>query len=189
MSNRTRLDPLVDVQGLSQDLGRLLADPIGALDEYVTPPSAILTDGLIWVPLFAVSRLSLSQSYRLPPVGSSALRAVMGTSDDTVSLSALLIGNSRFLWKQLLELQADLSRRGGTLGILTGGAVSGLMLITRMVVRLDLQVASLTFTQSAQRRDAIEVSLSLRHVPRPGPQHLLVDVGMTALASIGEYAA
>lgn len=184
MSSRTVIDDFIsgffsdDITGVT-DLGAFFAD-------HPVPPSAILTDGLIWVPLFAVNSMTLNETYKLPPVGSAGLRAAVGNSDDSITLSALLTGDLRFVWKQLLELLADFSRRGGSIGLL-GGNTNGLVLITRMAIKLDMQVTKLTFTQSAQRRNTIDVSIALQHVPRPGPQHLIVDAVTTAVSTTTEY--
>ncbi|MCM2422899.1 MULTISPECIES: hypothetical protein [unclassified Streptomyces] len=157
------------------------------LDEFQRLPSAILTDGLLPVPLFAVSRLTLSERYTLPPIGTQAFRAAVGNATENVSLSALLIGPQRFAWKQGLELLANFSKRGGALGSYSGGRLSGLILVTRMVVKMNMQVTELSFTASAQRIDTVEVSLSLQHVPRPGPLDLLVDTAAMAAMTCTEF--
>jgi hypothetical protein len=157
------------------------------LDEFQRLPAAILTDGLLQVPLFAVSRLTLSEKYTLPPIGATAFRAAVGNSTDTITLSALLVGPLRFLWKQQLELLADFSKRGGAIGAFTGGKVSGLILVTRLVVRANLQVSDLSFTVSSQRLDTIEVSVGLQHVPLPGAADLLLDSGVAAAMTMAEF--
>ncbi|MBZ4422788.1 hypothetical protein [Myxococcus sp. RHSTA-1-4] len=152
------------------------------------PPSAILSDGLVTLPLYAVSTVTLSQSYHLPPLASSGLRTAVGTHDDTLSLSGLLVGPERFRQKFELELLAESSRRGSVVEGLTGGAAGGLVLITSMTVRTDLQVQSLSFTSSAARRDVLDVSMTLVHMPRPGITGRLLEVaslGVRALADFG----
>lgn len=158
------------------------------VDEFQTVPSAILFGGAMPVLLFAVSRITLSEKYSLPRIGSSSHRAAIANSDDTVSLSALLVGPQRYLWKQDLELMAESSRRGGGLAKWTGGRFGGVILVTGMTVRMDMQVTDLTFTASSQRRGALEVSISLKHVPRPGPLNLLLDVGAAAALTVVEFA-
>ncbi|MBH0053127.1 MULTISPECIES: hypothetical protein [unclassified Salinibacterium] len=184
MSNRTRIDDFISGVASPDVLNQNWED---FWADHPVPPSAILTDLVVWVPLFAVERMSLTETYRMPPVGSAGLRAAVGNSDDKVLLSGLLIGELRFAWKQRLELLADFSRRGGSFGMLSGGATNGLFLVTKMAVKLDMQVTSLTFTASAQRRDALEVSIGLQHVPRPGMQHLLVDAGAAAASTTLEF--
>lgn len=154
------------------------------VDEFQRLPSAILTDGLLPIPLFVVTRMVLSESYSLPPVGSKGFRAAVDNSEDSVTLNALLIGPQRFAWKQGLELLADVSRRGGALARWTSGAAGGLILVTAMTLRLDMQVTELSFAASAQRRDTIEVTIGLKHVPQPGPSNLLLDVGFAAAMSL-----
>lgn len=55
-------------------------------------PSAVLADGIAVVPLFAVSAISLNESYHLPPISSSKARMITAAHDDVITLSALLIG-------------------------------------------------------------------------------------------------
>ena len=151
-------------------------------------PSAIITDGLLPVPLFAVNRISLSEKYSLPAIGSSGFRAAVENSDDTVSIGAMLVGPQRFAWKSALELLAETSRRGGMLGRVFGGTLGpGLALITSLTLRTNMQVMELSFTSSAARRDALEVSISMKHVPRPGPLNLLMDVGASAAMSVVDW--
>jgi phage protein U len=150
-------------------------------------PSAILSDGLVTIPLYAVSSISLSESYHLPAIGSSSVRAQVATHDDTVSMSGLLLGPERYAQKFALETLAESSKRGTALEGLTQGAVAGLVLITGMTVRTDLQVQSLTFTASAGRRDVIEVSISLAHMPRPGVLAKLLELGNVAVRTLGDF--
>lgn len=70
---------------------------------YTGKPSAIISGGLVTVPLHAVTSLSLSETYQLPPIGSSGLKAAVAVHDDTISLSGSLIGDERFAWKLALE--------------------------------------------------------------------------------------
>lgn len=158
------------------------------VEEFQHLPSAVLVDLPLAVPLFAVSRISLSESYALPPVGASAFRVSTSSSTDTVSLSALLVGPQRLLWKKDLELIATSSRTGGSLGAWTKGKVAGVTLVSTLVTRTNMQVTELSFSASAQRIDCFEVSLTMRHVPQPGPLDALVDLGATAMLSLKEFA-
>lgn len=151
------------------------------------PPSAILTDGVLWVPLSVVTRMQLAEKFKLPALGPSSHRAAVGASDDSVTLQALLVGPTRYFWKQTLELLAESSRLGGAIGRwgFTSGWASGLILATAMTVRTEMQVTNLTFTHSAQRRDTLEVAIGLKHVPRPGTPDVLIDlVAMAVMTAI-----
>jgi hypothetical protein len=151
-------------------------------------PAAIISDGILRVPLYAVSSITLSETYQLPPIGSSTLKAAVATHDDTVSLSGLLVGPGRYAQKLVLEGLAEEARRGSALAVVSGGLLTGLMLVTAMTIRVDMQVQSLTFTETATRRDVIAVSLTLAHVPRPGAVGRLLDTAKLAVSMLGAPA-
>jgi hypothetical protein len=152
---------------------------------YNGSPAAIISDGLVTIPLYLVTAMSLTETYQLPPIGSTAMRAIVPTHDDTISLSGMLLGDERFALKFALETMADVSKRGSAIGAVTGGKVSGLILVTSMTIRTDMQVQSLAFSASAAQRDALSVSISMAHMPLPGGLAKLLDaasVGVSALA-------
>lgn len=153
------------------------------VEEFRHLPSAVLVALPLAVPFFAVSRMTLSESYQLPPVGAGAFRAATTASTDSVSLTALLVGPQRLLWKKDLEVIAAASRTGAALRFLP----DGITLVSTLVTRTHMQVTELAFTAAAQRIDCLEVSLTLRHVPKPGPLDALVDLGATAALSVVEF--
>jgi hypothetical protein len=153
----------------------------------MTVPSAILSDGIVTVPLWAVSSLSLSASYHLPQIGSSGVRAVMGTHDDTITLSGLLVGEARYAWKFALESLAESSKRGSALSAFTSQALGGLVLVTSLTIRTDMQIQTLTCAVSAMKRDAIDVSISLIHVPKPGIIAKALDVASLAVGALADW--
>ena len=66
--------------------------------------------------------------------------------------------------------------------------MSGLILVTSMTIRTDMQVQSLSFTASSAKRDVLDVSLPMAHLPRPGALGKLLDatsIGIGALADWG----
>jgi hypothetical protein len=156
-----------------------------SFQNYGTIPSAIISDGgLNTIPLWAVTTLSLSQTYHLPPIGSSGAKAIVSTHDDTISLSGILVGAERYTWKLLLERLAEASKRG----TYTGGKVGGLILVTSMTIRTDMQIQSLTFSVSSAKRDAIDVSITMAHMPLPsalGALFSAASIGVGALADFG----
>jgi hypothetical protein len=143
-------------------------------------PSAVISDGVVIVPLWAVTTIGLTETYKLPAIGSSTAKAVVATHDDTLSMSGVLVGPERYAWKLALETLAESSKRGSALTAFTDGALTGLVVVTAMTIRADMQVQSLAFNASAAKRDALDVSLALAHMPRPGSLAKLLDV-----ASIG----
>jgi phage protein U len=159
-----------------------------SFQQYGTMPSAILSDGILTIPLWAVTTMTLTESYHLPPIGSTGSKSVIGTHDDSITLAGVLVGAERYIWKVGLETLAESSRRGSALASFTGGAAGGLVLVTSMTIRTDMHVTSLTFTASAARRDALDVSLGMAHLPLPSALGTLLDaasVGVGALADLG----
>jgi phage protein U len=156
---------------------------------YLSVPSAVISDGIVAVPLWAVTSMQLSQTYQLPAIGSTTARAVVAVHDDTITLTGALLGPERFAWKLALEQLAETSRRGSALGAFTSGRVGGLILVTSMTIRTDLQVKTLSFTASAAKREVLDVSIVLAHMPLPGSLAKLLDVGSLGVAALADWAA
>lgn len=161
-----------------------------SFQSYATVPSAIISDGLsnglILVPIWAVTSMSLSETYHLPPIGSSGARSVVATHDDTITLAGMLVGEERFAWKLALENMAETSKRGGLIASLSRGRISGLILITSMTIRTDMQIQSLTFTASSAKRDALDVSISMAHMPLPSALGKLLDVESISIGALAD---
>ena len=153
-------------------------------EPYLHTPSAVLSDGIVLVPLWAVSQLSIESLYLVPQLGGSRQRVAVVTHDDTLSLSAVLVGPLRFAWKVALENLAESSRQGTALSRVTHGALGGLVLVSAATVRTDLAVQSLTFSLTAQRRDAIDVTLRMLHLPRPNGLAKLLDVSSIGVGAL-----
>jgi hypothetical protein len=151
-----------------------------SFQQYANIPSAIISDGVTPVPIWAVSQMTLSESYHLPPIGNTGSKSIVSVHDDTISLTGVLVGAERFSWKLALETMAESSKRGSALAAMTGGQVGGLILITSMTIRTDMQVQSLTFTASSAKRAVLDVSVSLAYMPKPSALGKLLD-----LASLG----
>ena len=151
-------------------------------------PSAIVTDGLIPVPLYVVTAMTLSESYHLPPIGSSGGRALVGTHNDTISLSGLLVGGDRFTWKLALETMAESGARGGSLAVAALAAmgldISGLILVTAMTIRTDMYMQSLSFGATSAKRDCLDVSMTMVHAPPPGARSKLLDVASLGVSAL-----
>ena len=158
-----------------------------SFQKYKAVPSAIISDGILTVPLWAVTAMSLSESYQLPPVGSSGTKAVVATHDDTITLNGVLVGVERFAWKFSLETLAEASKRGSALGAFTKGKLSGLILVTSMTIRTDMQIQSLSFSASAGKREALDVSISMAHMPLPGAFGKLLDVASLGVAALADW--
>jgi len=151
--------------------------------ERLGPPSAILTNGATIVPLWSVSSISLTESYHLPPVGVGADRVLIDSHDDRISMTGVLPGPQRFIWKEMLELLAELTIAKNPVQEIARLDIGGIVLWTTMTLRTDIYIESLSFSASAQKRKALDVSLTLVHLPRPSRLPLLLDLGNVALSS------
>jgi hypothetical protein len=136
------------------------------------------------VPLFAVNRISLNEQYQLPPVGDQGQSQSTSKITRTVQIEAALLGADGPVTRLGLEMMADLSK---TLP-LASSVISGIPLVAGLTTLMDMQIDSLSFSQSAEEKDVYTVSISLKHCPRPGLMALLSAVTNTASA-IGGAAA
>ena len=136
------------------------------------------------MPLFAVNRISLNEQYQLPPVGDQGLSQSTSKITRTVQIEAALLGADGPLTRLGLEMMADLSK---TLP-LASSVISGIPLVAGLTTLMDMQIDSLSFTQSAEEKDVYTVSISLKHCPRPGLMALLSAV-TNAASAIGGAAA
>jgi hypothetical protein len=159
----------------------------GSFQNYLAVPSAIVSDGIVSVPLYAVTSMILGQAYHLPPVGSSTARAIVATHDDTLSLNGLLVGRERFAWKLALEGLAESSKRGGFVATRSSGRLTGLIVITSMTIRTDMQVQNLSFTASSGRRDVLDVALIMVHMPLPSALGKLLDMASIGVGALADW--
>ena len=66
-----------------------------SFQRFDTIPSAILFDGVVPLPIYAVTQMSLNETYHLPPLGTNGAQTIVSTHDYTVLLQAL-VGKTRF---------------------------------------------------------------------------------------------
>ncbi len=160
-----------------------------SFQKYAAIPSAVISDGVVTIPLWAVTSMSLSESFALPPIGSSGSRAIVATHDDTVNLSGVLVGPERYAWKFGLETLAEASKRGSALEAWTGGKVGGLILITSMTIRTDMQIQQLTFSTTAQQKNVLQVTVSMKYMPCPGALGKLLDLASVLVGSLADFGS
>lgn len=142
-------------------------------------PSAVLGLVPVLVPLFSVSSIGLTSSYHLPPIGAGGDRVLMSTHDDQIAISAVLPGQLRFMWKQMLEQLSQVALGVNPLQLIPGNNVTaGLQLWTTMTLRSDIYIQNLSFTATSQKRKALDVSMTLVHLPRPSLAGQLLSAGL-----------
>lgn len=117
------------------------------------------------VPLVAVSNFVLKEGYETAKVGRDPrFTQLTRPSTKTIEIQALLVGPWRAL-RPALEAMALTSRGlAAPAGVLE--QFSGVPVITASSVSLDMQITSLTFTQTNEMYDALTVNITLQHVPR-----------------------
>ncbi len=135
------------------------------------------------VPLFAVNRISLNERYELPQTGDRGLRQSTSKITRTVQIEAALLGADGPVTRLGLEVMADISK-----SLPPSSVIAGIPLVAGLTTLMDMQIDSLSFSQSAEEKDVYTVSISLTHCPRPGLMTLLSEV-TNAASAIGGAAA
>jgi hypothetical protein len=116
------------------------------------------------VPLLAVTSFVLNEGYKTASIAGSTIKQMVAPTTKTISIEALLVEDFRAL-RPALEAMALTSR---ALASVTAPLLklAGIPVVAKTSVNLDMQITSLVFTQDAQMRDTLKVSLTLTHVPR-----------------------
>jgi hypothetical protein len=134
------------------------------------------------VPLFAVTSFVIDEGYKIAAVASSNFMQMIAPTTKTIKIEALLIGEFRAL-RPALEAMALTSR---ALASATGPLLkfTGIPVVAKNGVHLDMQISSLVFTQDNVMRDTLKVSISMVNVTRSqlsgligGALDLVVGVG------------
>jgi len=134
------------------------------------------------VPLFTVTSLTLNEGYQVARIAGSRLAQLVSPTVRTISIEAVLVGSTRLIVKKGLEAMALSSR---TMAAATAPALklAGLPVVCGMTISLDMQITSLRFTQSNQKRDALDVSITLEQVPRSSLSAIVGEALDMALAA------
>jgi hypothetical protein len=115
------------------------------------------------VPLFAVTSFRINEGYKTAPIAGSTLMQMLAPTTKTINIEALLIHEFRAL-RPALEAMALTSRAlAATAGLMQ---FTGIPVVTKNSVSVDMQITNLVFTQDNQMRDTLKVSMTLTHVPR-----------------------
>ena len=134
------------------------------------------------VPLFAVTSFVLDEGYKITSIASSSFAQMTAPTTKSIKIEALLIGEFRAL-RPALEAMALTSRAlasaGGPLLKLTGIPV-----VAKNGVHLDMQINTLVFTQDNVMRDVLKVSISMVNVTRSNVFGL-IGAGLDLVVSAG----
>jgi len=134
------------------------------------------------VPLLYVQAISVTEGYRIERIAGSSFAQALAPTAKTIAVEAILLGPRRLSLKKQLEALALASRVlvAATAPLLRA---SGIPVVSGLTISLDMQITDLRFQQSAQKRDAIDVSITLLHVPRSSVSTVLGEVADLALAA------
>jgi hypothetical protein len=134
------------------------------------------------VPLLYVQSISISEGYQIERIAGSAFSQAIAPTTKTIAIEAMLPGPDRLLLKKALEALALVSRLlvAATAPLL---AVTGIPVVSGLTISLDMQITDLRFNQSVAKRDTVDVSITLRHVPRSSITTILGEVADLALAA------
>lgn len=155
------------------------------------PPSLVLSDGLVTVPLWAVTSLDQSRSYEHARGAAAGVR-------DTVVVAGLLVGAERHAWRAALELLAEHDAGTGPFTPAAAPAAVGgaaptaprhVTLLAEATIRTDLRIVSLSFAERAERREVVEVSLTLAHAPEwQGGLDAVLDGAVAGVSALADWA-
>jgi hypothetical protein len=133
------------------------------------------------VPLMQVQTIAISEGYRVERIAGSAFSQAVSPSPKTISIDAVLSGRTRLIAKKGLEILAFTSR-AAVAAAAPLLSVSGIPVISPFTIALDMQITDLKFTQSATKRDAVDVAITLVHVPRSAAMEIASEIADLALA-------
>ncbi len=134
------------------------------------------------VHLLYVQSMTMNEGYRIERIMGSKFSQAIAPTTKTISIEAMLIGPDRLVQKKALEALALTSR----LLVAAAGAlfkVTGIPVVSGLTISTDMQITDLRFTQSVQKRDALDVSMTLQYVPRSSLAAIIGEVADLALAA------
>jgi hypothetical protein len=133
------------------------------------------------VPLFHVQSMTLNQGYRIERIMGSRWSQATQPNVKTIAIEAVLIGPDRLLVKKALEAMALTSRALAAAAAPLLG-LAGIPVISGMTISLDMQITDLRISASTTKREALDVSMTLQHVPRSNLSALAGEAADLALA-------
>jgi hypothetical protein len=133
------------------------------------------------VPLFTVTSMTLNEGYKVARIAGSTLAQLVAPTTKTITLEAVLLGSTRLIVKKGLEAMA-LTSRALAAAAAPGMKLAGLPVVSGLTISVDMQITAVRFTQSNQKRDAIDVSISMEYVPRSSLSAIVGEALDMALA-------
>nr|WP_157357498.1 hypothetical protein [Amycolatopsis nigrescens] len=133
------------------------------------------------VPLRYVQSMSVAEGYETPHVHGSRFVQLTQPARKEIGIKAVLIGSERFGLKKALEALALTSMNLAAFAVPV--LRNGISVVSGLTISLDMQITNLEFQQSVERRDALDVSISLVAAVRPGLSAAFGEVADLAVAA------
>jgi hypothetical protein len=134
------------------------------------------------VPLFYVQSMSISEGYKFQRIAGSKFTQAISPTTKKITIEAVLLGRERLLLRKALEYLA-LTSRLLVSTLAPALKITGIPVVSGLTIALDMQITDLRFNQSAQKKEALDVSITLEHVPRSSLLAILGEVADLALAA------
>ena len=133
------------------------------------------------VQLLYVQSMTINEGYRIERIMGSRFSQATQPTNKTIAIEAVLLGPQRLEQKKALEAIA-LTSRLLVAAAAAGLATTGIAVVSGLTISLDMQITGLRFTQSATKRDALDVSITLEQFLRSSLTAVLGEVADLALA-------
>ena len=133
------------------------------------------------VPLLYVQSMHISEGYRIARIAESKFSQATAPTTKTIGIEAMLLGPRRLQLKKALEVMALAWRQLAAAAPRL--AVIGIPVVSGLTISLDMQITELRFSQSVEKRDALDVSITLQHVPPSSITAILSEVADLLLAA------
>ncbi|MEO5878200.1 MAG: hypothetical protein ABIS86_03800 [Streptosporangiaceae bacterium] len=132
------------------------------------------------VPLLHVQSMTVVEGYEIERIMGSRFQHATQPTRKRIGIEAVLLGPRRLVVKKALETLALTSR--SLVATAPDLLPNGIPVVSGLVISLDMQITELHFTQSVTKRDALDLSISLVELPRPGLTALLGEVDLAVAA-------
>jgi hypothetical protein len=134
------------------------------------------------VRLLYVQSMVINEGYRIERIMGSRFSQATQPTNKTITIEAVLPGPDRLELKKALEVLA-LTSRLLVSAVAPALAASGIPVVSGLTISLDMQITDLRFTQSVAKREALDVSMTMQHVPRSSLTAVLSEVADLRLAT------
>lgn len=134
------------------------------------------------VPLLYVQSMTLTDGYKVERILGSKFSQGVSPTIKQITVEAILLGQKRLAIKKALETLA-LATRFAAAAAAPALAIAGIPVVSGLTISTDMQITDLKFTHSTAKREALDVSVTLVHVPRSALAELAGEALDIALAA------